>query len=61
MALPADGNGFIIGERRLKEISSGIHQTKDNTQEILDVLTDSLLDIKKGYESGSRAIVLAAM
>lgn len=57
MALRADGNGFIIGERRLKEISSGINQTKDNTQEILDVLTESLLDIKKGYESGSRAIV----
>lgn len=57
MALRADDNGFIIGERRLKEISSGINQTKDNTQEILDVLTDSLLDIKKGYESGSRAIV----
>lgn len=57
MALRADDNGFIIGERRLKEISSGINQTKDNTQEILDVLTESLLDIKKGYESGSRAIV----
>ena len=49
MALRADSDGFIIGERRLKEISSGINQTKNNTQEILDVLTDSLLDIKKCY------------
>ncbi|WOE28818.1 hypothetical protein [Acinetobacter towneri] len=56
MALRADSDGFIIGERRLKEISSGINQTKDNTQEILDVLTESLLDIKKGYESGNSII-----
>ncbi|GIT84872.1 hypothetical protein DSM16313_26540 [Acinetobacter seohaensis] len=56
MALRADSDGFIIGERRLKEISSGINQTKDNTQEILDVLTKSLLDIKKGYERGNSII-----
>lgn len=42
MAIKSDSQGFILGERRLKEMSQGISQTEINTKEILNVLTNSL-------------------
>lgn len=42
MAIKYDSGGFIIGERRLKEMSEGILKTEDNTSQILKVLTDDL-------------------
>jgi hypothetical protein len=53
MAIQSDTRGFLLGERRLKEIQDGIVQTKDNTQEILDVLRDSINDLRRDLTSAS--------
>ncbi|GEM_PF-2355214 len=47
MALNSNESGFLIGQRRLKEMSEGISQTKDNTKQILDVLLASLNELKE--------------
>lgn len=46
MAINTDSRGFLIGERRLKEISEGVSQTEDNTRQIIKVLTDSFQDMQ---------------
>nr|WP_314367299.1 phage tail tip lysozyme [uncultured Acinetobacter sp.] len=38
MAIRADDDGFILGERRLRELSNDIKETKDTTKDILQVL-----------------------
>ncbi|MCU4320651.1 hypothetical protein KTH44_16155 [Acinetobacter bereziniae] len=47
MAIQSDTRGFLLGERRIKEIQDGIVQTKDNTKEILEVLKSSLDDLRR--------------
>lgn len=54
MAIQTDAHGFLIGERRLKEISSGIVKTEDNTKQILQILKQSLNEIAPSVESGVR-------
>lgn len=53
MAINSDSSGFLIGERRLKEMSEGITQTEDNTKQILKVLTESFQDMQKTLSSGN--------
>lgn len=38
MTIRADDDGFLLGERRLRELSNDIKETKDNTKDILQVL-----------------------
>lgn len=47
MAINSDSSGFLIGERRLKEMAQGITKTEDNTKQILSVLTESFQDMQK--------------
>ena len=42
MAMQADGAGFLLGERRLKELATGVGQVHDNTAEILQLLKNML-------------------
>lgn len=56
MAINVDENGFLIGQRRLKEMADGITQTEDNTKQILQVLTNSFKDLQKTYEQGNVAV-----
>ena len=56
MALQSNESGFIIGERRLKEMSDGINKTQDNTKQILDVLLESLKDLKQAVEASGDSI-----
>ena len=56
MAIKSDSSGFLIGERRLKEISEGINQTEDNTKQILTVLSDSFHEMQKAYSTSSTQV-----
>jgi hypothetical protein len=38
MEIQADGAGFLLGERRLRELANGLGQVHDNTAEILQLL-----------------------
>lgn len=42
MEIQADGAGFLLGERRLKELATGVGQVHDNTAEILQLLKNML-------------------
>jgi hypothetical protein len=42
MKLRSDSDGFLIGEKRLKQIAENIQETRDNTQDILQVLMRSV-------------------
>jgi hypothetical protein len=53
MAIRSDSSGFIIGERRAKEMADGIKQTKVTVKEILDVLTDQFRNIERSITEGS--------
>ena len=53
MAIRADEHGFIIGEKRLKEMANGITHTEDNTKRILSVLTNKLDELRKESERGN--------
>lgn len=46
--LNTDAHGFIIGDSRLKQIADGVEKTRDNTQIIVELLTNSL---KKSIEA----------
>lgn len=46
--LNTDAHGFIIGDSRLKQIADGVEKTRDNTQLIVELLTDSF---KKSIEA----------
>lgn len=56
MAIKSDSSGFLIGERRLKEISEGINQTEDNTKQILTVLSDSFKEMQTVYSASSTQV-----
>ena len=56
MAIKSDSSGFLIGERRLKEMSEGITQTEDNTKQILKVLSDSFHEMQKAYSTSSTQV-----
>lgn len=56
MAIKSDSSGFLIGERRLKEISEGINQTEDNTKQILTVLSDSFKEMQMVYSASSTQV-----
>lgn len=53
MVINADSRGFLIGERRLKEMSEGVNQTENNTKQILKVMTDSFQDMQKELSKSS--------
>lgn len=53
MVINADSHGFLIGERRLKEMSEGVNQTENNTKQILKVMTDSFQDMQKELSKSS--------
>lgn len=42
MNIEADGAGFLLGERRLKELATGVGHVHDNTAEILQILKGML-------------------
>lgn len=46
--LNTDAHGFIIGDSRLKQIADGVEKTRDNTQLIVELLTNSF---KKSIEA----------
>lgn len=46
--LNTDAHGFIIGDSRLKQIADGVEKTRDNTQIIVELLTNSF---KKSIEA----------
>ncbi len=56
MAIKADSSGFLIGERRLKEMTEGINKTEDNTKQILQVLTENFKDLQKSYEQSNQIV-----
>lgn len=56
MAIQSDSSGFLIGERRLKEMASGITKTEDNTKQILKVLSDSFEELQKAYSASSTQV-----
>lgn len=56
MAINSDSSGFLIGERRLREMSEGITQTEDNTKQILKVLSESLQEIQNTLASSNTNI-----
>lgn len=53
MVINADSHGFLIGERRFKEMSEGVNQTENNTKQILKVMTDSFQDMQKELSKSS--------
>jgi tetrahydromethanopterin S-methyltransferase subunit F len=53
MAIQNDSLGFLLGERRLKEMAEGIVQTEDNTKQILQVLTGHFEEIKQVLQENS--------
>lgn len=56
MAIQSDSSGFLIGERRLKEMASGITKIEDNTKQILKVLSDSFEELQKAYSTSSTQV-----
>ncbi|ELY6121715.1 TPA: hypothetical protein LUJ82_000810 [Acinetobacter baumannii] len=69
MAIRADETGFLIGEKRLKQMADSIDQTKDNTYEILQAMvgtvkeaidserkdiTDAIKEVKEAYQEGNK-------
>lgn len=50
MAINYDSGGFIIGERRAKEIADGVNQTNDTTKQILDFLKNTMTELKATAE-----------
>ncbi|MBJ9425194.1 phage tail tip lysozyme [Acinetobacter seifertii] len=69
MAIRADDTGFLIGEKRLKQMADSIDQTKDNTHEILKAIlggvkeaidserkeiTDAVKEVKEAYQEGNK-------
>ncbi|MDH2636817.1 phage tail tip lysozyme [Acinetobacter nosocomialis] len=70
MAIRADETGFLIGEKRLKQMADSIDQTKDNTYEILQAMvgtvkeaidserkdiTEAVKEVKEAYQEGNKA------
>lgn len=54
MAIAYDSGGFIIGERRAKEIADGVNQTQGNTKLILDFLKESTAEMKATAEKQAK-------
>lgn len=55
MAINFDSGGFIIGERRAKEIADGVNQTNDTTKQILDFLKNTMTELKATAEERAKA------
>ena len=55
MAINYDSGGFIIGERRTKEIADGVNQTNDTTKQILDFLKNTMTELKATAEERAKA------
>ena len=55
MAINYDSGGFIIGERRAKEIADGVNQTNDTTKQILDFLKNTMTELKATAEERAKA------
>lgn len=54
MTVSYDSGGFIIGERRAKEIADGVSQTQDNTKLILEHLKASQIEMKATADKQSK-------
>lgn len=54
MAINYDLGGFIIGERRAKEIADGVNQTNDTTKQILDFLKNTMTELKATAEASAK-------
>ena len=54
MAINFDSGGFIIGERRAKEIADGVNQTNDTTKQILDFLKNTMTELKATAEERAK-------
>ena len=54
MAINYDSGGFIIGERRAKEIADGVNQTNDTTKQILDFLKNTMTELKVTAEERAK-------
>lgn len=55
MAINYDSGGFIIGDRRAKEIADGVNQTNDTTKKILDFLKNTMTELKATAEERAKA------
>ena len=54
MAINYDSGGFIIGERRAKEIADGVNQTNYTTKQILDFLKNTMTELKATAEERAK-------
>jgi hypothetical protein len=69
MTIKADETGFLIGEKRLRQMAESIDQTKDNTYEILQAvlggvkeaidserkdITEAVKEVKEAYQEGTK-------
>jgi len=54
MAINYDSSGFIIGERRAKELADRVNQTNDTTKQILDFLKNTMTELKATAEARAK-------
>lgn len=54
MAINYDSSGFIIGERRAKELADRVNQTNDTTKQILDFLKNTMTELKATAEERAK-------
>ena len=54
MAINYDSSGFIIGERRAKELADKVNQTND-TKQILDFLKNTMTELRATAEERAKA------
>lgn len=52
--IQADSQGFLIGEKQLKEINQGVDKTQANTAEILEVLKAQILKFQQIYSTEAK-------
>lgn len=53
MSIQTDAHGFIIGEKRLKEMAEGINHTQENTKKILSVLVEKMDQLRRESARGN--------
>ncbi|WP_454667822.1 phage tail tip lysozyme [Acinetobacter calcoaceticus] len=57
MAIQSDDLGFIVGEKQFKEMAASIDQTRDNTENILNVLVSNLKEAVDSDREGFNRVI----
>nr|WP_312323974.1 phage tail tip lysozyme [Acinetobacter oleivorans] len=57
MAIQSDDLGFIVGEKQFKEMAASIDQTRDNTENILNVLVSNLKEAVDSDRQGFNRVI----